>query len=58
MNEPQTTTIVNPQGKPARPTAESACQCGAGADRRVLANGFGPPRTVCGQCGRDTEDQG
>lgn len=59
MNETQTPRIVDPSGKPVRATAEARCpKCGAGPDRRVLANGFGPPRTACGNCGRDVEEQG
>ena len=54
MNETQAPVIVDPSGKPARPAAAALCPtCGLGPDRRVLVNGFGPPRTACGGCGYD-----
>jgi len=56
MNETHTKVLVDPYGKPVRVTADARCpQCGAGPERRVLTSGFGPPKTACGQCGRDVE---
>ena len=51
------TTIVDPQGKPARKAADTACpQCGAPPERRVASSGFGTPTTLCGKCGHDFQE--
>ena len=55
---PETPLIVDPSGQPLRAPVDARCvQCGAGADRRVVVNGFGPPRLACSQCGHDVEDR-
>jgi len=56
---PDTTTpvIVDPHGQPLRAPVTAACvQCGAGPDRRLVVNGFGPPRLACGNCGHDVAE--
>lgn len=50
-------TIVNPQGKPARAALGDDCPgCGGNADKRRPSGGFGAPWTVC-ECGHEWKDR-
>lgn len=54
----EASTIVNPQGRPARAAAPETCpRCGAGDDTRKPSGGFGTPWTVCGDCGYEWKDR-
>lgn len=55
MNQ-EKSVIVDPSGRPARPTADICPQCGTGADQRKPSGGFGTPWTVC-VCGYEWKDR-
>ena len=54
-------TIVNPQGKPARVALDTRCpRCGVECPegdtaKRVASCGFGTPHDVCRKCGYEFE---
>jgi len=53
--DPESSPIVDPQGRPARMDQDDRrCQrCGAAPDQRIRSSGFGEWHDVCGSCGYD-----
>lgn len=59
MSEPQpfNPVLVNAHGAPLRPKAPAMCpSCGAGTDRRVKDQAFGPPQECCAKCGYEFKE--